>query len=252
MPSGQRVFLPAHDGDWNEIDDEDANEEAAQRYSATSGTMVIYFSMSTSVDLVWIKVYDHGQVVRELLHTEDGWEIEGAPLPFENAARLAVLLGRPPHDGYDVLDAFLGRGGPPPQEDIVDRNATQGVYVSGEIADELRALIAEHGWSAGQIVAAAWETTKAELHRLPGVGVVGDAPADPLPSPPERETGPIRRGTQQAPKLPAKSTREKVMVRLALPGPMLEEMQRLAMHLDRGVSWVVVEAYRRARPLVAG
>lgn len=243
------MLVRAQAGEWSEV--EAASEDDARRLSRERGDIAVYWQIHTAVDLIWIRAFYQGEPVRELLYTGgEGWRCEGAKLPFENDARLAWFLARrdlsASPQGYGVLAAFLGRGGPPPDDDIVDADATQSVYVTAEIADELRALNQAHGWSAGQVIAAAWEATKRALHELPS------EIDEVMPAPPPRDAGPICSGpAREIAALPAKSTREKVQVHLTLDRALLAEIHGLATHLDRPISWVVIEAYRRARPRIA-
>jgi hypothetical protein len=250
VASDSKVLVQAPSGEWGEVEGA-SEEDDARRLSRERGDIAVYWQIHTVVDLIWIRAFRQGEPVRELLYTSDeGWHCKGAKLPFENDARLAWFLARrglsASPQGYDVLAAFLGRGGPPPEDDIVDADATQRVYVTGEIAEELRALNRAHGWSAGQVIAAAWEATKRALHELPS-----DL-EEALPVPPPRDAGPICGGpAREIAELAAKSGREKVQAHLALDRAVLAEIRGLAHHLDRPISWVVVEAYRRARPLIA-
>lgn len=101
------------EGGWIEVpaDGDVAAEELSRRLQAT----VVSFDIQTTVDQIWIVCFEDGEKVRELHYVaEEGWSKESGPArPFEDGRQLKrwrsqrYLLASP--DGYDVLEAFLGR-----------------------------------------------------------------------------------------------------------------------------------------------
>jgi hypothetical protein len=104
---------------WAEVAGE---EDLAETLSRELDVTCIHWLIHTAVDQIWIKAFKKGRAVRELLYSSDGgWEVKkGRRLPHENEEAMPTFLRRrdlrASPDGYDVLDAFLGRGEYGPQE----------------------------------------------------------------------------------------------------------------------------------------
>jgi hypothetical protein len=157
-------------GDWLELESTEALDSSSNHATALSqklGVITVYWSIHTVVDQIWMQAFRQGDVVRTLRYSADeGWaENWGARLPFENRKELAKwtkrkrLLASP--DGYDVLEAFLGRE--TPQEGVeplrvADANLITALPAS-VVADAV-AVAARRGLEPAVVVAAAWELGK--------------------------------------------------------------------------------------------
>lgn len=126
-------------------------------------------------------------------------------------------------------------GGP-----IVEQGANIALYFRQEVADDLRATAAREKVSAGQVLWAAWECSKRELHRtVPGCDEEATSLEPPDPSFPE-----LPRCSPSARDLPdLELSTTKADVKVVLPDRTAAEVMALARHTDRTLSWILERAY---------
>jgi len=135
---------------------------SAQQLSRELHTIAVEWSIQTAVDQIWIIAYREGDPVRELRYASgEGWTKRGAALPFENTAGLAKWLKKrrlhASPDGYEVLDAFLGKQPPQP---VVDPGATYTTWFSPAHAAELRGIADRASVTVSEVVELGWHMGK--------------------------------------------------------------------------------------------
>jgi hypothetical protein len=228
----------------------------AQELSRELHTIAVEWSIQTAVDQIWIVAYREGEPVRELRYASgEGWIQRGKALPFENTGELARwlkkrrLIASP--DGYDVLDAFLGKQPPQP---VVDSGATYSTSFSPAHAAELLAIAHRANVSLSAVVEASWHLGKRTVYgrlmaRATKLGLdltllVDDTspppPLDPLPA--------YVHEPADVPRLDLmRSSESAIEHRLALSPRMLAELEHMYTMFDVSTYALVDEAYLSAR-----
>lgn len=232
------------DGDWAEIED-DVGQDGAKKLSARFDVPTVYWCIHTVVDLIWLVAFRGGKQVRELQYSEGRWlPASGRACAFENKSAISRLrkqgdLSASRH-GYDVLAAFLGKEVEEKPEPIVDADATQRFYLAAPVAAEAQRVAASSGSSIGTVLQATWEVAKGELHSL------SNDDDEALAAPAARDVASLcSAAPREVPPLP--DAKGKVEASVSMRRDVLEEIHALSAHLDRPMSWVVNEAYRRGR-----
>ena len=98
--------------------------------------------------------------------------------------------------------------------------------------------------SAGEVLEAVWEQSKAELHTH------ADYDGKLLPTPAARKPPIVIYGRSKRDVIEVAKAGEKVEVRVALRPEVAQEVVALARHLDRPLSWILWQAFLLARPRV--
>ncbi len=149
------------------------------------------------------------------------------------------------------LDAPLRAGALAPirETPTATLDALQSLYVSTWIAEELAVIARALGVTVGTVVWAAWEAGKPELYRTtPIAGALGiDVPTTGIPRflvappsvPPPGVVVPRLVPVFAKPLAPAPPSSARLMLTLALPTRLAEELQTLATAADRSLSWCV-------------
>lgn len=154
------------------------------------------------------------------------------------AAGATYALGEPqdPARFEAYIDSLPEPGGGP----IVEQGANIALYFRQEVADDLRATAERENVSAGQVLWAAWECSKKELHRtVPGCDEEATSLEPPEPSFPE-----LPRCSPSARDLPdLELSTTKADVKVVLPDRTAAEVMALARHTDRTLSWILERAY---------
>lgn len=241
-------YSVTRDGDWAEIEDE-VGQDDAKKLSARFDVPTVYWCIHTVVDLIWLVAFRGGKQVRELQYSEGRWlPASGRACEFENRSAISRLRKRndlcASPDGYDVLAAFLGKEVEEQPEPIADADATQRFYLAAPVAAEAQRVAASLGASIGTVLQATWEVAKGELHSL------SNYDDEALVAPPARELASIC-SVQPRDVPPLPDAKAKVEASVSMRRDVLEEIQALSAHLDRPMSWVVNEAYRRGRSHLA-
>jgi hypothetical protein len=230
----------------------------AAKLSRDHGTIAVEWSIHTAVDQIWIVAYRAGEVVRELRYAVSaGWTKRGKALPFEDTARLGKflrkrrLLASP--DGYEVLDAFLGKQPPAP---VIDPGATYDTCFSPAQASELSAIAERASVRVSVVVETCWHLAKQVIYdrrmaRATKLGLdltmlVDDtSPPPPTESLPAFVHEPIDAG-------PIELTRysDAISHQLALSAQMLAELRHMSTMFDASKYDLLDEVYLEARPRV--
>jgi hypothetical protein len=208
---------------------------------------------------IWIVAYRAGEVVRELLYTSDkGWSKRGKALPFEDTARLGKflrkrrLLASP--DGYEVLDAFLGKQPPPP---VVDPGATYDTSFSPAQAAELSAIAERASVQVSVVVETCWHLAKQVIYdrrmaRATKLGLDLTMLVDDTSPPPPAASLPafVHEPIDARPIELTRYSDSAIPYRLALSTQVLAELDHMSTMFDAPKSDLLDEAYLESRPRV--
>lgn len=208
---------------------------------------------------------------------DDAMSLDAAPLGVL-ATELGISRGVLEHDlGYDTETVRVGLSGGPCTEAVVAYLASplraahlpvkpepgfggplQGLYFPTWMIEELEAHARRLDVSVGLVAWAIWEAAKSELFRTVPIAEADQAfggPATkparhlvPPPSEPPTEVVVPRLVPVFAKSLPVPpSNDDKVLLNLALPPQVLEEIQRFATETDHSLSWSMQKAYAVTR-----
>lgn len=244
--------LLVREGDaWTELDPALAPATVSIERSAD----VVAWSIHTAVDQIWIVAYQNGAIVRELRYASgEGWTKRGKALPFENTAELGKwlrkkrLLASP--DGYDVLNAFLGKKPPSP---VAEPGATYSMSCSPAHAAELRAIAERAGVTVSAVVEASWQLAKRdiydqEMRRVTKLGLDLSMLVDDTSPPAPIEAPGFMHEPVDAPAIDLMRYEfQAIPHELALSPAMLAELDRISTMFDRPVYDLLDAAYLRAR-----
>lgn len=227
----------------------------AEQLSREHVTYAVAWSISTVVDQVWIQAYREGLLVREVQYARDGgWIQRGAALPFEDRAAMRKWLRRrrlfASPDGYEVLDAFLGRR---PPEPIAEPDASYELYLAPAHAAELRAIADRAGVPISAVVEAAWHLGKRAVYdrflaRANQLGLDLTMLVDDTSPPPPRDPPPFVHDPEPVPGLDPWRSAGSTLHRLALSPRVLAELAHLSTMFDLQTHVLLDEAYLVARP----
>lgn len=99
---GRRLSLDS----WLQIEGEVPARDISRRFDA----VVVDWSYSSTVELIWLYAYESGDQCRQLLFNEGRWQVtDGTPFQFEDTRALKRELRSRSPDAYAVLNAFLGK-----------------------------------------------------------------------------------------------------------------------------------------------
>lgn len=106
----EKILERRHTSGWVEID---APGHDGASISRTFETAAVCFDLTTVTDSFSIEFFVGGQSQRLLSYSaDDGWLRQGKPAPMEDGQRMKPWFAKrrllANHDGYQVLDAFLG------------------------------------------------------------------------------------------------------------------------------------------------
>jgi hypothetical protein len=247
-------------GDFLIVDDADADlhEGNAQALSQTLNNHVVaHWKIHTATNLIALQAWRNGERVRHIHAVGDEGVIanSGSPLPFENTEALnARLNGRrlsASPGGYAVLEAFLGKGILPPEEDleIRDNAFTVRTFLPEKMVREIRRVSLDQETSPTIFLSAVWEHAKHSLLEVyksttppDGLGNVSDVALS-------HSQPPVGVSTQIPATKRGVLTGEGVLCELALPSHAANELQAMRMAFDRPISAFIKEAYRMTRAL---
>lgn len=155
--------------------------------------------------------------------------------------------------GYLAGPLRAGDIAPPREARTAELGAVQGLYFPAWMAEELEAIAHRLGVTGGTVAWAAWEAGKPELYRTTPIvddeSIAAGSNArsrflvPPPPEPPARVVVPrlvpvFAKALPEPPKAD-----DKVLLRLALPARVLEEVRDFATSTDRSLSWSVQRAF---------
>ncbi len=144
--------------------------ERARRWSSEHRVPVVFASLRSEVNQIWLVVFRQGKCVRELQYVGDhGWHVQaGRAQRFEHTTAVSALLDRSDlrafPDGYVVLDAFLGGAIGPPSSHT-EAVSKQRVALTIPAARELCAYADRSGFGVARVLEATWEVAKLRLYR---------------------------------------------------------------------------------------
>jgi hypothetical protein len=229
----------------------------AEELSRELHTIAVEWSIQTAADQIWIVAYSDGEAVREVRYASgEGWTRRGKALPFENKTELARwfrkrrLLASP--DGYDVLDAFLGKQPPQP---VVDPGATYSTSFSPAQAAELRAIAERASVTVSTVFETSWHLGKRAvydrlLRQATRLGLDLRRLVDDTSPPPPADTLPTF--VHDPVDVPAivltRYSENAIDHELALSTRTLAELERMSTMFDVPAYDLLDEAYLVARP----
>lgn len=234
-------------------------QDSPRSSPSTTGTIAVEWSIHTAVDQIWIVAYRAGEVVRELRYAaSEGWTKRGKALPFENTARLGKLLRKrrllASPDGYEVLDAFLGKQPPAP---VVEPGATYDTSFSPAHAAELSAIAERASVRVSVVVETCWHLAKQVIYdrrmaRATKLGLDLTMLVDDTSPPPPTKSLPafVHEPIDARPIDLTRYSDSAIPHQLALSAQMLAELAHMSTMFDAPKYALLGEAYLEARPRV--
>lgn len=159
-----------------------------------------------------------------------------------------AVTAAPPQQAVAELQSRLERAPLPAAPSRTESSVTCSFYLQQAACREAQALAKRLEISLGELIAAAWETSKAEVYGATPVYDENFDEAPALPAPDARPIAALEIPSSAAPLAdPPGAGADKVLLKLALSPRIVEEVQVLARAADRPLSWVMDQAYRAAR-----
>lgn len=127
-------------------------------------------------------------------------------------------------------------------------SATFAFYLPEQMCREAQELAKKLKITLGELLAAGWETAKAEVYGATPVFDENFNEAPPMRAPDAHPAAGLEIPSSAAPLPELSGSKDKVKLEIAAPPRMVEEVQVLARAADRAQSWVMEKAYSAARP----